>query len=238
MRPTVRAIFRRYSEKLEGRTRHPYCDKRDLVTVSIGCKIDPIDLAIDLPWMIGDRPATHAEIRDDWQSLKERSNEVSNWVASKQAPLTSIRLTDEGVDGLLTRRLQANYDYLRTNLMPGLGEFSADAQLGILSLAWAVGADFRATKPPRPAFISACNAQDWLAAKFHARLREIDNAGVVDRNRQHEILFDNALTVQERGLPPDWLWWPNVTPRGETLRESAIRAVGLIDDPVGTSRVT
>jgi hypothetical protein len=70
IRPAVRAVFRGYSEKLEGRTRNPYADVKGLVTVSVGCLIDPIELALRLDWRIGDRAATQAEVRDDWEAIK------------------------------------------------------------------------------------------------------------------------------------------------------------------------
>src|SRR5262249_52471008 len=156
-RPSVLAAFRAYSERLEGRTRHPYIDVKGLVTVSIGCLIDPEALAIGLPWMIGERAATPDEAREQWRLLKARQD-VRQWRASKQAELTSIRLSDQGVDQLMQKRLAANWAYLERHLMPGIASFPADAQLGILSAAWALGAGFQLTKPPRTAFVAACNS--------------------------------------------------------------------------------
>jgi hypothetical protein len=179
---------------------------KGLVTVSVGCLIDPIDLALRLDWRIGDRAATHAEVRDDWQTIKALGR--NNRTAESQAALTSIRLTDDGVESLLWSRLGANAEWLRAHLFPGFPDFSADAQLGILSTAWALGCDFRHTDPPRPALIAAIAAGDWVAAKVHAKLREAGNAGVVDRNRQQERCFDNAATVAEHNLDPAVLNWP------------------------------
>lgn len=206
IRPTVRAAFRGYSEKLEGRTRNPYADVKGLVTVSVGCIIDPIELALRLDWRIGDRAATQAEVRDDWQTIKAIG--PNNRTAASQAALTSIRLTDDGVDSLLWRRLNANAEWLRKHLFPGFPELPADAQLGILSTAWGIGCDVLHTDPPRPELVDAIAAGDWLAAKVRAKLREAGNKGVIDRNRQQERCFDNAATVAHHGLDPSVLHWP------------------------------
>jgi hypothetical protein len=122
--------------------------------------------------------------------------------------LTSIRLTDDGVNALLWRRLNANAEWLHKHLFPGFPEYSADAQLGILSTAWAIGCDFRNTTPPRPELVAAVGASDWQAAKVHSKLREAGNTGVIDRNRQQERCFDNAAVVVQYGLDPAILNWP------------------------------
>jgi hypothetical protein len=206
VRSAVRAVFRAFSERHEGRTRHPYADVRGLVTVSVGCLIHPVELALPLPWMIGDRGATETEIRRDWAAVAAVGR--NNRVASSQAALSQIRLTDEGVDALLWRRLDANAQWLAKNLFPAFPTWPADAQLGVLSTAWAIGCDFRATKPPRPALIAALTARDWVAAKVHAKLREENNPGVVGRNRDQERCFDNAATVDQHQLDPSILHWP------------------------------
>lgn len=217
IRPAVRAVFRAFSEKHEGRTRNPYADTKGLVTVSIGCLIHPVELALPLDWRIGDRKATEAEIRRDWSAVAAIGR--NNRTAASQAALTQIRLPDDAVDALLWRRLDANAEWLTKNLFPAFPTFCADAQLGLLSCAWGIGCDFRNTKPPRPALIQAVSARDWLAAKVHAKLREAGNQGVVGRNRDQERCFDNAATVEQHKLDHSVLHWPalvlppvNVTP--------------------------
>lgn len=217
IRPAVRAAFRGYSEKLEGRTRNPYADVKGLVTVSVGCIIDPISLALGLPWWIGSRRATPEEIRRDWEAAKALGH--NNRRAVDQAALTSIRLTDEGVDALLWSRLNANAEWLRAHLFPGFPEFSADAQLGILSTAWALGCDFLHTKPPRPELVATIAAGDWLGAKPLAHLTESGNAGVIDRNVQAARCFDNAATVAAHGLDGSVLHWPAVVLSPVTIDE-------------------
>jgi len=168
--------------------------------------IDPIENALALDWRIGERQAELTEVRDDWRTVKAIGK--NNRTAASQAALTSIRLTDEAVDALLWRRLDANAYWLSARTFPDFATFPADAQLGILSVAWAVGCDFMHTKPPRPLLIDAIRAHDWSAAKVHARLSEAGNPGVADRNRQQERCFDNAAIVAAHGLDPSILHRP------------------------------
>lgn len=230
MRPTARAMVRQYTESLEGRTRNPYVDVKGLVTVSFGVLIDPIHLALDLPWFVGDRPATHAEIRDDWQAvkaLKERGENLQQWTARRQEPLTKIRLSDEGVDQLMVGRLEANIIHLR-KLMPAWDTYPADAQLAAMSLAWARGAGFNKGKVPRHEFLAACLAEDWRGAKAHCLLDERGNAGVIERNKHQLLCLDNAANVKARGIDPSWLWWPRRCPESESLEGEAVKAIGLV----------
>ncbi len=222
MRDSARAAFRPLSERLEGRKRWPYADVRGLVTVSVGCLIEPLSLAIGLPWMIGDRPATAAEITADWNAVNELPARWEKpWTADRQASLTRIRLTDDGVDRLMVKRLDANISYLRSKLFPEWDEYSADAQLAIMLTAWALGAAFDKTKPPRHALVAAIRARDWLSAKVHSHLSEAGNAGVIERNRAIERCFDNAQTVTEHNLDPSILHWPAVVIPPVTITGSA-----------------
>lgn len=209
MRPAARAAFRPLSERLEGKTRHPYADVRGLVTVSVGCLIDPFHLALTLPWMIGDRPATTTEVQADWQAIKQLGNTWDKpWTAKRQEALTQIRLTDDGVERLMGDRLEANRAYLQAKLFPEWPEYSADAHLAIMLTAWAIGAAFDKASPPRPALVAAIRERRWADAKVHARLREQGNPGVIDRNRAIERCFDNAATVADHALDPSVLHWP------------------------------
>lgn len=198
-------VFPRYSARHEGEFLSPYLDIRGLLTSSIGVLLDPIHLAIDLPWMIGDRRATRDEIREQWEALKARQD-VKSWTAKRQASLTTIRLSQEASDALVRKRLDANIAYVR-KFLHNWDSAPSDAQLAAASLFWAIGAGVNKT---RPAFTAAFNAGDWLACKQHARIREDNNPGVVGRNRDQERCWDNAATVADHGLDPEVLHWPAV----------------------------
>jgi hypothetical protein len=202
VRAAVAEAFIAYSVRHEGVTLFPYVDTKNLVTVSVGVLIDPIELALRLDWRIGERAATQVEVREDWQVIKALG--VGNRTAKSQAPLSSIRITQSGSDKLVRRRLEANVAYIR-KFLTSWDTAPADAQLGTASLCWAIGAGLNKT---RPEFVVAFNAADWLGCKAHAHIRDDDNPGVVGRNRDQERCFDNAAIVDQYGLDPAALNWP------------------------------
>lgn len=153
--------------------------------------------------------------------------EMQKWTAPMQAPLTSVRLRSDYIDVMTTKKLRANFAYIEAHLIPGLGSVPADALLAAMSLSWAIGAGFDRANPPRTEFVAAFNAGDWQAAKVHARLRESNNKGVVERNRRQDLCFDNATTSVARGLDPAALWWPNTCPKEDTLKTLAVKAMEL-----------
>lgn len=209
MRDAARTAFRPLSEKLEGVVRWPYCDVRRLLTVAVGCILEPRALAISLPWQVDGRSAADAEIRADLQAVKDNASAWDRpWTAKRQESLSRIRLTDDGVDELVGKRLEANVHWFRTKLFPEWDSYSADAQLAMMLTAWGIGAAFDLASPPRPALVAAIRGRDWLSAKVHAHLSETNNSGVIERNQAIERCFDNAATVARHGLDPSVLHWP------------------------------
>ncbi len=232
IRANVERIFTQYTEDLEACFMSLYSDVRRLVTTGRGFLVDPIDRALALEWWIGDRRATDREVIDDWHAIKDRAlkmtdQEIQHWTGRMQAPLTNIRLKSDYVDKLTIKKLRANFDYVEAHLIHGLSDAPADAQLACMSLAWAVGAGFDRTNPPRTEFVAAFNASNWLTAGAHARLRESNNKGVIERNRRQDLCFQNAETVRARDLDPAALWWPNACPKEDTLRTLAVKAIAL-----------
>jgi len=228
----VEHIFPQYSIDLEACFLSPYSDVKRLVSTGVGFLVDPIDRCLALEWWIGDRRATGREIIDDWHAIKDRAlkmseSDLQRWTATMQAPLTSIRLRPDYVEQKTIQKLRANFAYIETHLIHGLSDAPADAILGCMSLAWAAGAGFNLTNPPRTEFVAAFNAGDWLSAGAHARLRETGNRGVIERNKRQDLCFQNAATVAARGLDPAALWWPNACPKEDTLNTLAVKAVAL-----------
>jgi hypothetical protein len=142
------------------------------------------------------------------------------------AKLNDLRLSDEAIDELVLRVLERNEVQLR-KAYPAWDSWPADAQLGALSMSWAVGSGF-----PRkfPNFTRYANADDWIAASVACKIatvikikdkdgnviREIPNPGTKPRNMANELCFQNSATVVEHNLSRDVLWWPK-----EARREPA-----------------
>jgi hypothetical protein len=198
---------------LEGRVNCMYLDKKGLVTCGVGNLIDPVELATRLQWRHGENgPLADAQtIRDVWLVTKRHGNPDRLWTTYARE-LSDLRLSEQTIDALVDDRLLANEAFLVANHVPfdEWREYPADAQMAILSIAWACGADY-----PKewPNFWRAVRARDWMLARAHCTIREAGNPGVIPRNEANRVMLANAAVVDEMGLDPDHLHWPRVIGR-------------------------
>lgn len=203
MHDSVRETFLPFSTRFEGRVNTMYLDIKGLVTIGVGNLIDhdgdPAP-ALALPFVhnADGSPATQDEILAEWQALKaDQSLATAGWRTAAQR--TSLMLTDEDIDTLVL----AKADEFESTLKRTTSEFAdfdawpADAQLGVLSMAWAMGPAFGQSWPT---FRRAVGANDWRAAAQNCRMSEAGNPGLVPRNDADEELFGNAAVAVEEGL--------------------------------------
>lgn len=223
MRPSVRAAFVGFSSPLEGVVPWLYLDVKGLVTVAIGCLVDPVEYAVALPFRhIDGREATEQEVREAWQAVKSRP-ELAQQGYRVAARYTSVRLSDEGIEQAVMRKLDA-FDRAMAKRFAGWADLPADAQLGVLSLCWACGPAFYA-----PKFEDALRARDFLTCAVECRLREEGNPGLAPRNRANRTLFRNAHRVVADGLDPAALYWPEELPAPSEPDASAARQTGTAE---------
>jgi len=212
MHQSVIDSWHAYSQPLEGRVNSLYLDVLGLVTTGVGNLVDPISLAERLPWTLEDRTkADLAQLRADWHKLKDNAEYYSkrHWRFARDA--TKVRLTDEAIDSLVASKRAEFETFLKSHYFREWDTFPADAQLGIMSMAWACGPGF----PLKFAnFRRAVLAQDWTGAVASCKIREAGNPGVVPRNKHNRLCFANAALVKEHGLDPSQLYWPNPAPVG------------------------
>lgn len=209
MHPEVVAAFRAFTEPLEGYVTSMYVDVKGLVTTGCGNLIDPVSAALLLPWKHADGSlATQNEISAAWHTLKAQAGFYSKRHWNQAAKLNDLRLSDADIDVLVLQRLESNVALLRRTFTKW-DDFPADGQLGILSMAWAVGAGF-----PRifGNFTAAVLAGNWDGAVASCAIREEGNPGIVPRNAQNRLCFANAAMVARAGFDIDRLNWPNVVP--------------------------
>jgi hypothetical protein len=200
MYPSVRSIFRAFNEPFEGVVRYMYLDIKGLVTVGVGNLIDPVTAATGLPFRFKDKPgittpgklATRGEIIAEWNRLKVDQN-LAQKGHRACAPITNLELDDGAIDDLIGVRLSQNEVYLkRQKAFRDLENWPADAQLGLLSMAWAMGPG----GPPKfRHFSMACEKQDFDTAAEQCKISEAGNPGVVPRNQANRTLFHNASAV-------------------------------------------
>lgn len=203
-KPSVLAVFPEYTHRYEGKVTTMYVDVLGLVTVGAGCLIDSPDAAARLPFVHpSGTVAEPDEIRAAWRNLKANKDSLKTRHYKYAAPYTyGLRLPDAAVDDLMLERLASFVTHLRKTFTEW-DSFPADAQLGILSLAWAAGSGFTA-KFPR--FTAAALRGDWAAAAEHGQLRTTGpdgtfNAGVVPRNAAQRWLFLAASVADSPTAP-------------------------------------
>ncbi len=200
VRPSVLTAWRTFNAPLEGVLTFMYTDAEGYVTTGMGNLVDPVGLALALPWKNPDGSlADSGTVQAQWEAVK--SGPINSSVNAGY--LTTIRLDSDGIqqaiattlgqDAGQTRAYFANWD-----TMP------ADAQLAILSMDWAMGSGFA---PTFPAFTAAINAGQYDVAASNADFRGV---GVQNRIAANKFALHNAQIVSDQGLDADTLYWPNV----------------------------
>ena len=219
MFPAVQSGFPTFSTKFEGRVPYMYLDVLGLVTVGVGNLVDPVLAAQALPFRFKNRPgiaapgsaATADQIAAEWQALKnDPSLKTRGYKACE--PITQLELSDDAIDSLIIDRLTKNESFLKRQ--PWFQDFDiwpADAQLGLLSMAWAMGP---AGPGNFPSFRAACQRLDFNTAAAQCKMNEAGNPGVVPRNQANITLFSNAAIVvasaAQGGLQRANLHYPQV----------------------------
>jgi hypothetical protein len=208
MKPSVRHAFVPFTSPLEGVVPWMYLDELGLVTVAIGNLIDPIELALALPFVRQDgTPATREEIREAWAVVKAHQ-ELAQQGHRVAARFTSIRLTDEGVAQVVGAKLEQNDASLRAHY-PGFEEWPADAQLAAHSMAWACGAAFGYGGPrPFRKLDAALLDFDFVTAAAECTINP-QRGTIVQRNAANRMMFMNAARVVMLRLDPEVLHWPD-----------------------------
>lgn len=193
MHPSVRDSLFGFNWPFEGYTDYMYLDVKGLVTVGVGCLIDPLPKGLPFYGLQGDR-LTEDAIRAEWLVVKARQDLAPRGGAAFHH-LTRGRLTHAGIRRLADERRDAMVKVLRERF-PGWDEMPADAQLGILSMAWAMGPRFRF-----PRFAAAVRRSDFEGAGRECEISSKGNPGVIPRNNANRLLFASAARVLREGLP-------------------------------------
>ena len=189
----VRAAFPAFTDRFEGRLGYMYTDKLGLVTTGRGNLIDtgprrmtsgdPIGNAdpapaLALPWCHFDWSfALAAEVRQAWSIVKNAWPQVQSVACER---LTNLRLSADAIDALTFTKLDEMWSQLRSRFA-NLESSPAPAQLGILSMAWAMGPAFN-----YPRFRTAALAGDWGTCGAECFMQ---GPGIAGRNAMNEKLF-------------------------------------------------
>jgi len=192
MRQSVFLAFPEFTTRFEGRVNHMYLDVKGLVTIGLGCLIDPEDLARTLPFVgksTGKR-VDPAVISCEWRNVKSDVS-LARLGHTAAAHVTTLRIEDSAVDELARQRLKSTEDYLKKTLRD-FEDWPADAQLATLSMAWAMGAGFTKSFP---SWTKAALKHDWATCAKQCLMRTAGNPGLVPRNKANVALFLAASTT-------------------------------------------
>lgn len=169
-----------------------YLDVKGLVTIGLGCLIDPESLARSLPFVgknTGKRVPVEV-IAVEWRNVKANTLLARQGHAAASR-VTTLKLEDDAIDELARVRLHSTEDYLKKTLKD-FEQWPADAQLATLSMAWAMGAGFTMSFP---AWTKAAMKHDWVTCAKQCLMRTAGNPGLVPRNKANVALFLAASTT-------------------------------------------
>jgi GH24 family phage-related lysozyme (muramidase) len=206
MYKSVIQVFPKFSSQLEGNVPYMYQDIKGLVTVGIGFLIEPVILALKLPFYFRDHDgkASEREILLDWRNIK--LNRTLKLRGYKEAgKYAKLYLKEVDINDVLKQKMLANEEILK-EYFPHWDIFPADAQLGLMSMAWAMGPHF-AVKFPK--FRDHVNFEYWSEAAKECLMRTTGNPGLIPRNKINKILFENADKVHLEKLNPNRIYGYN-----------------------------
>jgi GH24 family phage-related lysozyme (muramidase) len=196
----VRSAFIPFTDPLEGVERGMYPDSVGLITTARGCLIDPgprrltpgapignsypVD-AVVLPFKrrVDGAPATVAEIAGEWWRLKRAWPGLQSDAAARSS---SLWLDMADVDSMTLTRLDGMWATL-LHWFPDAESYPAPGQLGLLSMAWAMGSAFAQGYPH---FAAAVRARDWTGAADQCAMNQ--QPVPVRRNALNKKLFLGA----------------------------------------------
>jgi hypothetical protein len=184
-------------------------------------------MALGLPWKNEDgAPATEAEITDEWNMVKSGFPTYQS-VNSKNIPgLHHLYLDNDAISQLVISKMHQNEGTLRQHY-PNYDDWPADAQMGLHSMAWAMGPAFNF-----PSFKAATDKLDFDTAAAQGQMRP--SPGIAPRNAANKALFQNAAIVQKSGGDPEVLWYPSVAKPGSNWKPYVVGGILLIAAAGGT----
>ena len=198
MHQSVQDAFLPFSEPLEGRIHFMY-----LVSTGVGNLLDA-----DNPRELRQQPApltrcVHARMvrqghrcrgqpRRDWAGVPDGQVQRDGICrVSREAAITRLRITDDAINTLVVAKLMSFESTLRGRPpFANLDGWPADAQLGLFSMAWAMGPLFHF-----PQFEAAAAAEDWLTMAHECKISEAGDPGIIGRNVRNELLFTLANSI-------------------------------------------
>lgn len=202
MYQSVRDAFLKVSEPWEGRVYHMYLDKKGLLTTAVGNLIDSPQQALKLPWKNVDGSlATKADVIACWYAVKSRQD-MRLQGGGAYAKISSLRLSHEDVDRIVYAKLDSVDTHLTERFVDAYTTAPADAQLGLLSMSWAMGEWFHF-----PKFEAALRVRDYCTCANECLIHPNEGT-IILRNAANKKMFETAQRVEDEGSDLETLHYP------------------------------
>lgn len=199
MKQAVSDIFPTFTSRFEGRIPYMYLDVKGLVTIGLGCLIDPESLARSLPF-VGKNTNKRVPVEViscEWHNVKSDVS-LARRGHTAAARVTTLKLDEDAIDDLARTRLRGAEDYLKKTFHD-FEDWPAPAQLATLSMAWAMGAGFTRVFT---SWTKAALLHNWELCAKQCLMRTTGNPGLVPRNKANVALFLAAVNGDE--IPEVW----------------------------------
>ncbi|MCP5418958.1 MAG: hypothetical protein H6970_00505 [Gammaproteobacteria bacterium] len=193
---------------VEGKYNHMYLDIKGLVTVGVGYLIDSVASAQQLEFRTkGGGIASSGQVAEEWNKVKSRTDLIKKGGAAFAA-MTTLELSNNGIESMMARKIEADEKYLKTNPVArkyygSFNAYPADAQMAILGIAYGI-------MPIPPfgwnKFPEACHDGDFLTASQECSIKNAPPK----RNSSHKLMLENADAVIYNQMDIDQLWHPTV----------------------------
>lgn len=194
MNKLIQDYFLKFTQQFEGFETVAYADVKGLVTTGYGNLIDPYPEMKALTWLkLTGNVANADEVFNEFNRIKkdcadwwkEHPDKPVNYPLEHWRTSATIQLSVKSVINMAMDKLSDNYDTLKDQVdFSHLYTAPLDAQLALLSMAWAMGPKFQF-----PAFRRAFATNDWLACARECKMNEAGNPGLISRNETNRILF-------------------------------------------------
>lgn len=217
MREMVERCWMRFNEPLEGVVNFMYQDVKGWVSTGVGNKIDEtsrpnssptaaereasLRLARQMNWhdQFTGATASPDDISVAWDAVKARLDLAPQGHRAFE-PLTRLRLSHEEIERVVLQKSLEMERVLTTRReFTSFAAWPANAQLGTLSMSWAMGPMFRF-----PKFQGHVANGQWAAAAEESKFNP-DQGTIKIRNKLDRMHFLLAQAVVDQGLPVEML---------------------------------
>lgn len=187
MKQVVHDNFISFNRVFEGFTTWFYLDVKGYVTIGMGNLVDPIVPTLLKFSDIQGTPVSWSTVLDEWNVVKSMySYRLKGGYEFRNHTL--LRASTESIETLIKSELCSFETTLKTHFS-NWDEYPADGQLGILSMAWALGPNFPTHWPK---FTRLVLDGKWGEAGNESHMSEYGNPGIKPRNAANRALFINA----------------------------------------------